>query len=556
MANNSEKVKKRFKEGLNNLSKGERRLLITYLAVSVGALALGGIFALFLALEEAGFISLGALTAYKFLTLHGATSFYYWLYLAQVGVMLALILVFIKGARLTPVWLVVSWIALLLIIGGWVLDLVSPLMGAVVTYKALQPLTGETSSASEFLLGYILLSIGLLVSAVVGIVTAIRPKLEGHIKEWSAIGYGAFLWQLLLFVAAIISLYAYVPALQMISGAEPFIPNFSYSSSWSVMFHNMHYLPLLSTVLVWYALVEATTGVKSIFSDRLSKAVFSLYLIFVPPTALYHMFLEPNISGGVKLIGSLLSLFIIIPTLAVFLILVISLQACANGKGAHGVFGWLRYLPWRNPIFACVAMAVVSSFGGGVIANVMLQERFASLLSDTYTLPGYFHFLTVGTVTLTFIGALLYIVPILRRHRLPMPSLAAVLPYVMTIGVYIFGVAGIWGGYLGLPRQTPGLDYAGAAPGSWDTLLTIIGIGAVIMVAAGAAYVFILLVALVRDAPSGKAVDELPYTSFHISDSVGQKIWFGPVAVGTLLLAMYVATTLAYRVMNNLPIIG
>ncbi len=555
MANHTTQTRERFSEGLRSLSPAEKRLLGTILGLAVLALALGGLFALVIALAEASFVDIGVLSSFKFLTLHGATSFYYWLYLVQVGVILSLILVFVDGARLTPVWVKVAWLGLLLILAGWVVNVASPVSGAAVLYSAPEPLTETFKGGGTFLVGYILLALGLILSALTGMVAAVRPKLEGRVKEWSSVAYGAFLWEGLLLTASVISLFAYVPAAQIAFGAEPFIRNFDYTMSWHVLFHNMHYLPLMSAVLVWYVLVEATTGVKSIFSDRFSKGIFSFYLMIVPPTSLYHMFLEPDISGGTKLLGSILGLLISVPTIAIFLVIVASLQACANGKGARGLFGWLRYLPWRNPAFAAVAMATVCAFGGGIVANVLIQERFASLVSDTYTVPGYFHFLTAGTVTLTFIGAMIYMIPTLTRHRLCFPSLAAALPYVMTAGVYVFGVAGVWAGYLGAPREAPGFDYGAGAPASWGTLFTFIGIGAIIMVAAGAAYVVILVATGLRDMRSGRAVEKLPVASFRQADAVGQRVWFGPVAVGVLLAGMYVATAVAFRMMEGLPIV-
>lgn len=49
-----------------------------------------------------------------------------------------------------------------------------------------------------------------------------------------------------------------------------------YSMAWSVLFHNMHYLPLMATVTLWYVLVENVTGVKSDFGQQFSKVAFSI----------------------------------------------------------------------------------------------------------------------------------------------------------------------------------------------------------------------------------------------------------------------------------------
>lgn len=546
----------KFREGLRDLPRADKLLLGGFLALAVLALALGGLFALIVALDEAGLVNQAAGPAFQFLTLHGSTAFYYWLYFVQAGVILALILVYTAGARLTATWRTVAWLGLGLMLVGWVIDVVTPAQGTAVLYSASMPLAQQYEGAGYFYVGYILLAAGLALTALVGLVTAIKPKLAGNVGEWTSISYAAFLWEGLLMVAAVISLLAYVPAAQMAFGMRPIFRNFSYTMSWAVLFHNMHYLPLMSTVLVWYALTEAMTGVKSVFSDRFSKAIFSLYLVFVPPTSLYHLFLEPGVATSVKLLGSVLALFISVPTISVFLLIVASLQACANGQGARGLFGWLRHLPWRNPAFAAIGMAPVSAFAGGVVANVLIQEGLAPLLSDTFAVPGYFHFFTVGTVTLTFIGALLYMVPALTGHRLWLPSLAAVLPYGLTVGVYLFGLAGVMAGYAGVPRRAMEFEYGGAAPPAWGRLMMVAGIGGLIMVAVGVVYVAILAVTAFRDTPVGQKVEELPVASFNVADAIGQRAWFGPAAAGVLLAGMYLATTLAFQLMQSLPISG
>lgn len=65
-----------------------------------------------------------------------------------------------------------------------------------------------------------------------------------------------------------------------------------------------------------------------------------MYLVFVPPTSLYHMFLEPDLPDAVRIVGSLLSLFVSVPTLTAFLIIVASLEVHAWTRGGRGLFGW------------------------------------------------------------------------------------------------------------------------------------------------------------------------------------------------------------------------
>lgn len=545
----------KLREKLEQLPKPDKVLLGAFFGLAFLALAVGGISGLIIVLNAAGFIDLAQFTLFQLLTLHASHLFYYWLYSVQVAIILTLILGYTEGARFTSALRRPAWIGFFLIGAGFILNLVAVAQGAIPTYRADYPLIKEYGTAGAiYLLGYILLAIGLFFVALTGIATAIKPKLEGTIKEWSSVTFASVVWMGLIIVTLVSALLAYVPALQDILGMTPVIKNFQYSMSWGVMFHNLHYLPIMSTVLVWYVLAEITTGVKSVFSEGFSKGIFALYLLAVPPTSVYHMFLEPGVPANVKVVGSILSLGVSIPTIAVGLLILVSLQVCARGKGG-GALSWIRHLPWRNPSFSALAMAMVSALAGGVVANVIIQEKFAVLLSDTFAVPGYFHFFTFGAVTLTFFGILTQIIPALTRHRIWGPSFMNTLPYVMVLGAYIFGIAGVWAGYAGVPRRTLDFSFAGAAPEFWSSIMVIVGIGGVLMVVGSAIYALLLILTAVRDTPSGARLRDLPTASFRIEDAAGQRPWLSLVVVAILLIGIYVTTILANQLIQSLPII-
>jgi cytochrome c oxidase subunit 1 len=301
--------------------------------------------------------------------------------------------------------------------------------------------------------------------------------------------------------------------------------------------------------------VEALTGVRSIFGARFSKIVFAMYLVFVPPTSLYHMFLEPNLAESVRVLGSLLSLFISVPTVTVFLVIVASLEVHARAHGARGLFGWIRMLPWENPAMSAIGFAVVNLALGGALSFVLIQEKLAPLLSDTFFVPGYFHFLTVGTVTLTFLAALLYVLPALTGRALWRPDWLRWLPHLATAGLVLFGVAGITAGYLGAPRRALEVAYGGAAPGIWTTLMSAVGVGGTLMAIALAGYLVALIDNLIpaRAAPLRAA---LPEVHWEHSPSAVQRAWTGPLAV-LLLVALTVGfTVIAFELVQALPIIA
>jgi cytochrome c oxidase subunit 1 len=319
----------------------------------------------------------------------------------------------------------------------------------------------------------------------------------------------------------------------------------------------MHYLPLMGTVLVWYALVRELTGVVSIFGGRFSKLVFSLYLVFVPPTSLYHMFLEPGLSPTVRVLGSILSLFVGVPTIAVFLVITISLEAHARAQGGRGLLGWLRTLPWHEPAMSAMGLAVINLALGGTFAFVLIQERLAPLLSDTFFVPGYFHLLTVGTVSLTLLGAF-YLVPALAGSILPARAWLQRLPWLVSPALWVFALAGVAAGLQGLPRRVIDAGYDAAAPGSWAVLMIIVALAGLVIAAGLLVYAGVLAAAWLR--PRARERDEIMVVTPALPPAARSTTlaaaWGGPLAVLVLLLGMYAATAIAFELMQALPIVA
>lgn len=539
--------------GLRTLCDADKRLLKTCFAAALVALAVGVAFGAATALARAGFVELTPFAGYRALTLHAVNIFFYWLYFAQAGLLLVLAAVYtVPGGRIA--WRGLAWAGLALMLAGFAASGYAVLEGIPLLYDAPPELGREPSAPlAAFYSGYLLLAAGLVCVALAGVATTLAPRFAGQVADWPVVSFASCAWAGLLIVSAIAAANAFLPAALWAFGAGPMPAE--YSTGWHILFHNLHYLPLMATVLIWYVLVEALTGVKSIFGPRFSKIVFSIYLVFVPPTSLYHMFLEPNLAEPVRVIGSLLSLFISVPTVMVFLVIVASLEAHARAHGAHGLLGWIGMLPWRNPVMSAIGMAVVNLALGGALSFVLIQEKLAPLLSDTFFVPGYFHFLTVGTVTLTFLAALCYTLPALTGRPLWSPALLRAMPYLTTAGLLLFGGTGVAAGYLGAPRRMLDVAYDGAAPAAWGALLSGMGAGALLMTAALAVYLVVLLGNLLP-ARSSAPLDEaaMPEVRWSGAAAAGQRAWTGPLAIVLLVALMAAFTVLAFELMQALPL--
>jgi cytochrome c oxidase subunit 1 len=548
--------------GTRSLNPADKKLLLAFFAVSVLALTLGILYGVMTAAGRTGLFAIEEGTSYKFLGLHGVTIFFYWLYFAQAGFVLLLAAVYTEGAGAVA-WRPVAWAGFIAMSAGLVSSESSYISGTTVLYDGNPTLLNyDPAEGQLFYLGYVLLSAGLFLVAASAIATALRPKFKGVIESWSPISFAAVAWSGLLMVSAIAGANAFVSPMLWTFGLREAVSG--YTMDWSVLFHNVHYLPLMATVVLWYVLMENVTGVKSIFGANFSKIVFALYLIFVPPTSLYHMFLEPDLSEAVRVVGSLLSLFIAVPTILVFVIIIASLETHARAQGARGLFGWMKVLPWDNPAMAAVGMATVNLALGGVFSLVLIQEKLAVLLSDTFFVPGYFHFLTVGAVSLTFIATLIYVIPALTEHQCWRPNILSRLPYVLTMGLALFGLGGIWAGYHGVPRRIFDLSYHVDnplehidAPFVWGTLMGVIGAGSLLMAIVLAIYVYALVRMLISACREvGVPLENLTVVSWGGSDIGRQRAWVGPLSICALVGAMYFFTALSFEILEGVPILS
>lgn len=538
---------------LRDLVAGDR-LLIKLLAVgALASLGFGIILGLGTALLRTGYADASPDVGYRVMTGHGVTAFFYWLYFGQTALLMALAAAQLRDKpriALAPL----AWAGLALMVLGFTASQAGIWLGAPLLYDGSPDLVGEERwQAGLFYLGYVSLAAGLLLLATSAVGTAIVAKARTPGRTWSTVGFAVVAWAGLVVVSSLATINTFLPAAAWSFGWSAMPAD--HSTGWHLLFHNLHYLPLMGTVIIWYALVQDMTGIGSIFGQRFSKSIFSLYLLLVPPTSLYHMFLEPDLSPVLRGLGSLLSLFISVPTIAVFLVILTSIEAHARARGASGFLGWLRILPWRQPAMTAMAMAVVNLAFGGILSFVLIQERLAPLLSDTFVVPAYFHFLTVGTVTLTLLAAFSWAFPALFGWPSWVPRLQRLLPYPITAGLVVFGIAGMAAGLNGMPRRVIDVTYDGAAPALWMAMSPAIAIGAVVMALSLLAYVVLLAGTAFGVGRRSETTSPSPAMTVAANGAaIGQRAWSASICVLMLVIGMYAATILAFALLRALPL--
>jgi cytochrome c oxidase subunit 1 len=328
-----------------------------------------------------------------------------------------------------------------------------------------------------------------------------------------------------------------------------------YRMTYHVMFHIIHYIPAMAMIAAAYVLVELTTGAKSVYSKTVAKALFLMYPAVVPPTFLYHLMVDPAIPQNIKIIGSALSLLIWVPSILHMFIIMGMMEARMRSAG-HGLVSWIRHLPWRNPAFASLIMGMITFGFAGSLTSVLLQEQTASLVHGTFAVPAYIHPMVVGAASLIYIGIIYYGVTTFVQRQIWGLAIARIQPYLLTIALFIFAIAGTLAGYAGVPRRTAEIAYGGAAPESWLGLMNVaLGIGGTLAIIAGVLFMTVIGMTILagRKLAASEVLQGLGAPAFVTK----REFKYTPTALvpGFLFVLIVLAMTVgAFGIMGRWPI--
>jgi cytochrome c oxidase subunit 1 len=257
--------------------------------------------------------------------------------------------------------------------------------------------------------------------------------------------------------------------------------------------HPLVYFWLLPAYVVWYAVLPRQAGGK-LFSDSLGRVVFVLFILLSTPVGLHHQFLDPGISGDWKLAHTFATYAILFPSLVTAFTIVASLEVAGRMRGGTGLFGWIRRLPWDQPFFTAVALAILTFVVGGFGGMINAAYSMNAMIHNTAWVQGHFH-LTVGTASaLTFMGAAYWLWPRLTGKPLRLLALAKVQPYLWFVGMLIFSTVNHITGLLGMPRRVYDASYGGEPiTHTWQDWTGMSALGGSILFVSAMSFVLVLV---------------------------------------------------------------
>ena len=326
--------------------------------------------------------------------------------------------------------------------------------------------------------------------------------------------------------------------------------------------HPIVYFWVLPAYVSWYGFLPKQAG-GELVSDSLARLAFVMFLLFSTPVGFHHQFTDPGIPAAWKVIHSLLTAMVGIPSLLTAFTVAASLEIGGRRRGGRGVLGWIPKLPWGNASFTAQVLAMISFIFGGAGGIVLSSFNLNVLVHNTAWIPGHFH-ITVGTATtLTFFGLTFWLVPHLTQRPLLSNRLALYASWFWFVGMMVFALGMHWQGYLGVPRRAQISNLSPELAGAYaDAALPqmITGVSGVVLLIAVILYFTVLFGTLFSRKRSAADTPSIPFSRtvelrsegiMRVLDNL--TAWF---ALACLLVAVAYGPTLLTMLFDQVPLPG
>ena len=481
----------------------QRHLIFAHLTVAFGALFVGTFFGVLQTLSHANAIQM-------------PTWFDYYRMLTAHGVLLALVFTtfFIAGLSTLAIYqteafpkrgIGLGWLGWWVMLVGTVMAAFEILAGnASVLYTFYAPL----KASPWFYVGAALLIVGTWIVFLEFLLVTARWRRENPGKRIPLPAFmvlaNFIMWFLATIGVAIEVIFQLIPwSFGWVPGVDVLLSRMLF---W-YFGHPLVYFWLLGAYLIWYGVVPAILKVP-IFSDSLTRLAFILLMILSLPVGIHHEFSDPGIAAHWKLLQTAFTLMVVVPSLMTAFALFATFEEYAAKKGKFGFFNIIGSLPWKDPAFAGIALAMVLFIFGGIGGIINASYTMDTTIHNTMWVVGHFHITVGGPVALTLLAATWRLLPALTGKPLYNVGLARAQVWLWFIGMAVMSFAMHAQGLLGAPRRVEHLTYGGIAVAqSWETYSLLVAGGGIVVFLSVIAFAIVLFGTLfspveVREEPS------------------------------------------------------
>lgn len=541
------------------IAQQDRKLALSYIGVAYMAFLIGTLMGLLQVFIRNDKLDLPSwLDYYQILTAHGVL-------LALVYTTFFIFAFFITGMSKSlgtfgPKVRLWSWIGFWVTLFGTVLATVLIVIGeASVLYTFYAPLKAN----GWYYVGLALLIVGTWISsfALIGHYRVWRKNNKGQLSPLFAFMTitTIIMWLIACLGVVATVLFQYIP--WAFGWTDTINVELSRSLFW-FFGHPLVYFWLLPAYIAWYVIVPKLLNVP-VFSDSLARLAFVLFILFSIPVGFHHQLTEPGISNFWKFLQVVLTFMVIVPSLMTAFTMFANFEISGRKKGATGLFGWFRKLPWKDVRFTSIFIAMAFFIPGGAGGIINASFQLNEVVHNTLWVVGHFH-ITVGTpVAMTFMGLTFWLVPYLtgRKFTKSMKILAFVQIITWSIGMLLMSTAQHVLGLLGAPRRTAysGYNDHPSAMEWFDGILSshvAMAVGGSILFVSAMILIYIVVMSMFLSPKALKVEDQVEFPMAESDKSHTPKwlenwwIWIG-IAFALIIIAY--AIPLSSMIMHAPP---
>ena len=169
--------------------------------------------------------------------------------------------------------------------------------------------------------------------------------------------------------------------------------------SWTL--HAIVYFWLMPAYIAFYTIVPRAIGGR-LYSDTMGRVAFVLFLVFSMPIGIHHLFADPQVGAGFKFVHAVMTAMVSVPTLLTVFTIVASVEIAARLRGGKGVFGWVKALPWDNPMMLAVTFSFVMLGFGGAGGIINMSYQLNETIHNTQWVTGHFHLIFAGAIVIMY----------------------------------------------------------------------------------------------------------------------------------------------------------
>jgi len=424
---------------------------------------------------------------YRSVTAHGSAMGYVFPTLVAMGFGYAIVELSLKQPLVGRRW---AWAGFWLVVTGTLVAMAPVSVGlASILYTFYPPMIAHPA----YYIGIVLVVVGswiwvALMSVNLRVWKKANPGVAVPLPMFANLA-GAYLWAWTSVGAAVEILFLILPvALGFKSTIDAGLARVFFS--WTL--HAIVYFWLMPAYIAFYTLVPRAIGGR-LYSDTMGRIAFVLFLVFSMPIGVHHLFQDPQVGAGVKFLHAVFTAMVSVPTLLTVFTITASVEIAGRLRGGTGLLGWVKALPWHNPMMLAVGFSfILLGFGGaGGLINMSYQLDFA--VHNTQWITGHFHLIFAGAIVIMYFAVAYDLWPHLTGRLLSQGAMMKWQLWLWFTGMIVLTFPWHVVGVMGMPRRMAYFDYTNPeiAPQAITVILSFIG--GLMLVVSGVLFLVVLL---------------------------------------------------------------